>query len=131
MVKMRVMVAMLLLLATPLRAADVSGEWTVKGSFDSARPATGAQPEANLVCTFAEQSGTLTGSCRPPDGPGGVPIAGSVQGRQVEWRFEIALEPRGKKHPVTYRGTLTDSGTSMKGTFAIADRRGEFTAARE
>jgi hypothetical protein len=131
MVKMRAVLPLLLLFAMPLRAADVSGEWSVKGSFDSTTVAKGMQPQADLVCTFAQQSATLTGSCRPPDGPGGVPIAGLVQGQQVEWHFDIAIELNGKKQTVTYISTLNDAGTSMRGTFAIADRRGEFTAEKQ
>jgi hypothetical protein len=111
---------MLPLLGLPLGAADVSGEWNVRASFDSASVAKGMQERADLVCTFEQRNDTLKGTCQPPNGPEGVPVAGTVQGSQVEWHFDIAIEPNGKKQTVTYTSTLNDTGTSMKGTFSIA-----------
>src|SRR4051812_2480775 len=110
--------------------ANLSGEWTVSGSFDAASVAKGMKQKTDLVCYVTENNGAITGECRPADGPGGVPIAGSVRGNRVEWHFDIALSADSKKHTATYTSTVNAAGTRMKGTFAIADRSGTFTAKR-
>ena len=100
-------------------APGIAGEWLIK------------QAQGDLVCVFDEHDGVLSGSCRPASGTGNVPISGKVQGRRVEWQFEIALAPGAKKKTVTYTGTLGDGDASMKGTFAIADLRGEFSGEKQ
>ena len=131
MIAMRLVLVLLTLLTLPLRPADVSGEWNVQGSFDPSSVARGMPPRADLVCTFERQAGTLTGTCRPSDGPAGVPVAGTVEGQHIEWHFDIATERNGKRQTATYTGTLNDTDTSIKGTVAIADMRGEFTAEKQ
>ncbi len=110
---------------------DVAGEWLVQASFDSASVARGMPAHVELVCTFERQDRTLKGSCRPSDGPAGVPVEGTIEGRHVEWHFDIAIERDGKKQRATYSGVLNDAETSMKGMVGIADMRGEFTAKKE
>jgi hypothetical protein len=127
----RLVFMLLSMLILPLGQADVSGEWSVKGSFDADSVARGLPSHADLICTFEREAAALTGSCRPSDGPGGAPVQGRVEGLHVEWHFDIALEPHGKKQTVTYAGLLNDRHTSMKGTVAIADMRGEFTAEKQ
>ena len=122
--------AALLLGSLASNAADVSGEWFVEGSFDAASVARGARERADLVCTFAQRGGALSGTCRPPSGPDGVPAAGSVRGPDVEWRFDIALAADRKKETVVYRGRLDDDGTRIRGTFRIGGMGGRFSAER-
>ena len=122
---------MLTVLTLPLRPADVSGEWNIQGSFDAPSVARGMPPHVDLVCTFERKAETLRGTCRPSDGPVGVPVEGRVEGQQVEWHFDIATERNGIVQTVTYTGVMNDSATSMKGTVAIADMRGEFTAEKQ
>jgi hypothetical protein len=100
-------------------SADVAGDWLIK------------QQQGDLVCTFDEHDGVLSGSCRPASGTGDVPISGKVEGRRIEWQFEIALAAGAKKQTVTYLGTLDERETSMKGTFSIGDVRGEFSGEKE
>jgi len=96
-----------------------TGEWLIK------------QAGVALVCTLEQHGDALDGSCRPDTGPEGVPVAGTVRGRRVEWRFEIALAPDEPKQTATYTATLNEDGTKMSGTFSIAHRRGTFTGARQ
>lgn len=127
---MRKIILMLAIWVGTVASADVSGEWAVTGALDAASIAKGAPQDASLVCQFRQDRDRLTGSCRPASGPDGVSVVGSVQEQRVEWRFDIALSPDAKKNTVTYSGTVNDAGTDMKGTFSIADVRGEFTAKR-
>ena len=110
---------------------DISGEWDVHGSFDPPSVARGMPPHADLVCTFERHAERLQGTCRPSDGPAGVPVEGQVDGRNVEWHFNMATEPGGKKQTVTFVGVVNDADTSMKGTLAIGEMRGEFTAEKQ
>ena len=110
---------------------DISGEWSVQSSFDPASVARGMPPHADLVCLFERQAEALKGSCRPSDGPAGVPVEGKVDGRNVEWHFDIATQQGGKKQTATYAGVVNDADTSMKGTLAIGEMRGEFTAEKQ
>ena len=112
-------------------AADVSGGWSVSGTFDEASVAKGVKGQADLICDLKQEHEALTGECRPTNGPAGVPVVGTVRDDQVEWRFDIAVSPDAKKQTVTYTGTVNDAGTRMKGTFSIADLRGTFTAEKQ
>lgn len=110
---------------------DIAGEWNVRGSFDPSSVAKGMPAHADLVCTFERQAETLKGSCRPSDGPSGVPVEGKVEGRDVEWHFDIAVERDGKKQRAAYSGVLNEADTSMKGTIVVGEMRGEFTAEKQ
>ena len=131
MVALRLLIVLLTALTVPLRPADVSGEWHIQGSFDAPSVARGMPPHADLVCTFERKAETLRGTCRPADGPAVVPVEGRVEGQQVEWHFDMATERNGKAQTVTYTGVMNDGATSMKGTVAIAEMRGEFTAEKQ
>src|SRR5712691_6053299 len=48
-------------------APGIAGEWLIE------------QQPGDLICTFDEHDGTLSGSCRPASGPEGAPISGVVQ----------------------------------------------------
>jgi hypothetical protein len=125
------MIPMLLMVWLAAATTSVSGEWAVSAAFDATSVAKGMPPRAGLVCYLKQEQDALTGDCRPANGPGGVPVAGTVRGDRVEWRFEIALGPNMKKQTITFRSTVNRSGTRMKGTFSIANRRGTFTAKRQ
>ncbi len=131
MIAMRILIVLLTMLTLPLRPADVSGEWSIQGRFDAPSVARGTPPHADLVCTFERKAETLNGTCRPADGPAGVPVEGRVEAQHVEWHFDIATERNGKKQTVTYTGVMNDGGTSMKGAVAIGEMRGEFTAEKQ
>jgi len=108
---------------------DLTGSWRVKGSFDAASIAKGVDQRVDLECTFAQRGDTLTGTCGPSAGPEGVAVAGTVHNRSIEWHFDIALSKTAKKQTVTFTGAMADG--ALRGTFAIADMRGKFTAERE
>lgn len=131
MIAWRLLIVLLTTLTLPLRPADVSGEWNLQGTFDAPSVARGMPPHADLVCTFERQAEALRGTCRPADGPGGVPVEGRVEGQQVEWHFDIATERNGKAQTVTYTGVMNEGASSMKGTVAIGEMRGEFTAEKQ
>jgi hypothetical protein len=128
---MRRIVVLLMMWLAAATAASVSGEWLISGAFDEESVAKGMKQRADLVCYLKQEHEALTGACRPADGPGGVPVEGSVRGDQVEWHFDIATGPNTKKQTITYRSTVNDAGTRMKGTFSIADLGGAFTAERQ
>jgi hypothetical protein len=128
---MRKIVVLSMMWLAAATAANVSGEWLISGAFDAESVAKGMKRQADLVCYLKQEREVLTGECRPADGPGGVPVAGGAKEDHVEWGFEIALGPDSKKQTVTYTGTLNTTGTRMKGTFSISDRRGTFTAERQ
>ena len=112
-----------------IASVDMTGSWRVKGSFDAASVAKGAEQRVNLECTFAQRGDNLTGTCGPSAGPEGVAVAGTVHDQSIEWHFDIALNKTAKKQMVTFTGTMADGG--LTGTFAIGELRGDFTAERD
>jgi len=111
-------------------AADISGDWRVKASFDSASPRNGVQ-HVDLVCAFEQHGGALTGSCRPPGGAEGAPFVGNVAGHDVEWRFDIALAAQEARQTVRFAGRLADDERSIDGRFTVGDSTGTFDAHKE
>src|SRR6266516_1742040 len=99
---MRNIVVLLITWLAAAGAADVSGGWSISGAFDGASVAKGVKRQADLICDLKQEHETLTGECRPANGPGDVPVVGTVRDDQVEWRFDIALSPAAKKQTVTY-----------------------------
>jgi hypothetical protein len=112
-------------------ASDLAGTWRVAVAFDAASRSKNVPAKVELVCAFAQRDDVVTGECRPADGPDGIAIHGKAHANSVEWSFEIALNDADRKEPVTFTGRVSDDGTSLTGTFAIADYRGTFTAHRE
>lgn len=118
-------------LTVGIAASNIAGPWRVAVAFDAASRSKNVPAKVELVCAFAQRDDVLTGECRPADGPDGVAIHGKAHADSVEWSFDIALNDAERKEPVTFTGRVSEDGTSLTGTFAIADDRGTFTAHRE
>jgi hypothetical protein len=123
-------ILVLMILSVPVAAADVSGDWQVDGAFDEASRSSGAVGGVDLICRLKQDAEKLTGRCGP-DLDSGAPVSGDVQGQNIVWRFEIALQPDGPQHVVTFKATLDDRAATMHGTFAVAEFQGRFSAKRQ
>jgi len=95
---------LLLLCATLVIAADVSGKWqmTVETSMGSGSPTVELRQQGEQL------SGTLHSQIF-----GDVAIKGTVKGDQIEFGFEG--EAGGTKMKVAYKGTIQNA-SQMKGT---------------
>ncbi len=116
---MKLLLSMIVLLALPLAAADVSGKW--KGEVEVA--GNNATPEF----TFKQDGAKLTGTYKGMLGE--APIEGTVEGNKVRWVLKVNYE----SNPVTiiYTGTL-ESDKLMKGAVDFAGQaEGTFTAKKE
>jgi hypothetical protein len=133
---MRKLRLLLLVLAMPIVfvrvAADVSGEWKVDGTFDDASLARGwPQPRATLVCALKLDNGKVTGECKPSGAQRGASVVGEAMGENIRWRFEIAIQPGAAPVAMTYTGRLNQAQTAVRGTFAVSDFGGDFTATKQ
>ena len=111
--------------------ADVTGEWSVSAKLVPQRGSSGGEQRIELVCTFEQRDARLAGSCRPPNGPEGAPVSGTVEGTNVAWSFDIAPNERAKKQTASFRGTLGGGGSVMKGTIEFGESRGDFQAKKQ
>jgi carbon monoxide dehydrogenase subunit G len=110
---------MIVLLALPLAAADVSGKW--KGEVEVA--GNSATPEF----TFKQDGARLTGAYKGMLGE--APIEGTVEGSRIRWVVKGNFD--GSPVTVIYTGTL-ESDKLIKGTVDFAGQaEGTFTAKKE
>ncbi len=125
-----VLMAIVLLAATPAMAADasVAGPWRVSGAVSGFK--------FELRCVFQQAGERLTGTCtdlatnNPKAPPKSAPHAltrGSVAGGKVSWTYQSSFLLQ--KFDVTYSGAL--SGAAMSGTIQAGGNSGSFTARRE
>ena len=132
MTKLRLLLVMLPVFSTGIAAADISGEWKVDGVFDDASRSRGwPTARAELVCTLKLDNGKVLGDCKPTNAAKGVPVVGDVKGENIRWQFEIVIQPGGAPVVMTYTGRLDQTQTAARGTFAVADFGGDFTARRQ
>jgi hypothetical protein len=110
---------------------DMTGEWSVVGTFDRASGRSGSQRRVELVCAFEQHDRSLVGTCRPPNGPEGAPVSGTTGETTVEWSFEVAPNAAAKKQPATFRGTLDSRHSRVNGTFQFGTSRGTFRATKQ
>jgi hypothetical protein len=116
---MRRTFALLVLLVLPLAAADISGVWKVVGNI--------ADTDVSPVCTFKQTDAKLTGTCKPVQ-TGDSAVTGQVDGNKVSFQYEVDYQ--GSHYVLIYRGVL-DSDTAMKGSFAVGEAEGAFTAKKQ
>jgi len=112
----------LVLLAVPVSAqVDVTGTWSMSVSTD--------QGITNPTMTLQQDGETISGTYSS-EALGESSVSGSVSGSDVTISFSADVQ--GQSIPVTYRGTIDDSG-AMAGSLDIADGMltGTFTAKRE
>jgi hypothetical protein len=95
---------------TLVGAADVAGTWDVETEFDDARLSGGG-----FDCTFTQDHEHFTGTCS------GAPVTGDVKDQSITWEMKAGGDP-----PVTtvFNGTVSQSGTGMRGTFSVAGKTG-------
>ncbi|HEY7389621.1 MAG TPA: hypothetical protein VH640_13990 [Bryobacteraceae bacterium] len=116
----RLILATLIAGAVCAAAGDVSGNWKVTGSI--------GQFAVNLVCSFHDAGGKLTGSCKGED-IGEVQLTGEEDGKTVKWSYNVNFQ--GMPLTVNYAGTL-DSATAMKGQISVmGTESGSFAATKQ
>jgi len=109
----------LLLTATLVLAADISGKWTAAVETD------GGSGTPNF--TFKQSGETLTGTYSGQLGE--APLTGTVKGDDVE--FSIKVSPQGEAITLKYKGKIT-SGNTIKGTVDLGGiGSGTFTATKQ
>lgn len=116
---MKLILSLLVLLALPLAAADVSGKWKAEVDVGG----NNATPEF----TFKQEGDKLSGTYKGMLGE--APITGTVEGNKICWE----LKANYGSEPVTviYTGTI-ESDTLIKGTVDFAGQaEGTFTAKKE
>ena len=130
--KQRLILLVLPLFWMPLAAADVSGDWKVDATFDDASRARGwPQGRGELVCTLNTNNGRVTGECKPTVAAKGVAIVGETRGENIRWQFDVVIQPGGAPVQMIYTGRLDQTQTAVRGTFALADFGGDFTAKKQ
>jgi asparagine N-glycosylation enzyme membrane subunit Stt3 len=98
-------------------AADMSGVWTVHGTFGALK--------YTITCTFKQQGSTLSGPCT--GGPTGenVPTTGKVNGTTVEFMYDTTYQGA----PVhLYYGGMAHADGSITGAIDSSGAGGVFTA---
>ena len=102
-------------------AADLSGDWTVNGNFDS------MGVKYTLACTFAvDSAGKLTGPCKSDQGD--VAATGTVSGTAVEFAYDTTYQ--GSPVHLDYKGAVQSDG-SLSGTVDTGGPSGTFTATKK
>jgi hypothetical protein len=109
--------AVLLAASTAFAASpNLTGKWAIHSSI--------AGNESDMTCNFIQTDAKLTGSCK---GDKDIPIAGSIDGNKVTWKYDTDHD--GTALTLTYTATLGDSGT-LSGNVEVAPYgvTGDFTA---
>ena len=111
------LVALLLLSAITLLAADITGTWAA--SID-----LGSVGSGNATFTFKQAGDKLTGTYAGTFGQS--PLTGTVKGNDVEWTFD-----NDQVGAITYTGVI-DGGNKMKGSVQYGSvGKGSFIAEKK
>jgi hypothetical protein len=96
---------------------NVAGTWTITGDVQGY--------PVNETCTFTQDAGKLTGSCKGSEKT--YDTTGTVEGQKVV--FKHAGEYQGDALTITFTGKLDDAG-ALKGTIDVDPMgvSGDFTA---
>ena len=109
----------LLLTASMMLAADISGKWTATVETD----AGSGTPNFTFKQAGETLSGTYSGQL------GEAPLTGTVKGDDVE--FSIKVSPQGEAVTLKYKGKIS-GGNSIKGTVDLGGMgSGTFTATKQ
>lgn len=115
---MKLLCAILIALALPLAAADLTGAWAVTVDIGG--------NTGNPVITLKQDGNNLTGTYEGMLGKASV--KGTVDGSKV--RFEFTADYDGNKFTVVYTGTV--DGDAMKGAIDFGGQaEGTFTAKKK
>lgn len=117
-----VVVACLVLAAAPsaapaARAADISGDWIL--NFN------GPQGPIDATGSFKQSGEDVSGTI---DGPQGV-IECSGTLKETKLALQMEVNAQGQSFQIFLQADV--DGDSMKGTFSVAEMRGEWTAKRK
>ncbi len=113
-------VALGLLSAIPMAAADMSGRWKISGEV--------AGNPIKADCLFAQDGTKFTGSCKPAPGAPEWKVEGLVNDPKVIFHHDVDYE--GATYTLNYSGKF-ESDTTIKGDIDVGGAGGEFTATRE
>jgi hypothetical protein len=105
--KLKTLVLIMLLAASPAMAADVEGTWT--GSVDTPNGAVA------VAYTFKAEGDRLTGSTTGPDGTV-IPISnGTIMGNKIS--FTLTLDFGGGPTTFSYTGEVSPTGLALHTSF--------------
>jgi hypothetical protein len=112
------LIASLSLVATPTaRAADISGEWIL--NFN------GPQGPVDATAKFTQKGEEITGTI---DGPQGVlDCTGTL--KETKLALQMEVNAGGQSLSIFILGDV--EGDTMKGSFSVAEMRGEWTGKRK
>lgn len=115
---MKLIIAILIALALPLAAADLTGAWDVTVDIGG--------NTGNPVITLKQEGNNLTGTYKGMLGE--APLKGTVDGSKVRWEFTADYD--GNKFNVVYSGTV--DGDTIKGAIDFGGQaEGTFTAKKK
>jgi hypothetical protein len=104
-------------------ATDFSGKWVVSGTMED--------EVISPTCTFAQNNGELSGSCKGPSGLGS--LDGAADGQSIVWHWKrVATNSDVGDATITFRGTLGSDGV-IRGQWKddnVDDEVGTFVAQR-
>ena len=113
--------------ASPVSAADVTGTWAMTLKADWT-----AIPQ--LVCRLSQKDQEVTGRCSAGNDSDINLDGGKVEGDRITWRWKV-VTPDGEAWTYTLTGTVDTTGTTIKGSFTLASRfstgEGSFIAAKK
>ena len=104
-------------------STSFTGKWVV----------TGSMPDESIspTCTFNQDHGKLSGSCKGPNGLGD--LDGAADGDSIVWHWDrVATSDKTWDATLTFRGTLGSDGI-VKGEWkddTLSDEVGNFVAQR-
>jgi hypothetical protein len=119
---MRRLLAFVLLAALPALAADrkLMGSWKISINV--------AGESHETACTFQQDAGKLTGTCKGESGEG--PLTGQIDGEKITFSHQVPYN--GDTITLTYTGTFS-SDTEIKGSIDVAPFgvSGDFTGQKD
>lgn len=116
---MKLLFALIVLLALPLAAADLTGHWKVEVDI--------AGNTGSPTFTFHQEGNQLTGTYSGLLGE--AKVTGTVDGNKVRWEFKGNYD--GNAMTVVYSGTI-ESPTTIKGKVDLGGAAdGTFTAQKD
>lgn len=108
-------------------APDFTGKWVVTGSMSG----DNGEETISPTCTFKQDGGDLSGSCKGPSGLGS--LDGAVDGKSIVWHWKrVATNSDVLDATITFRGSLGSDGV-IRGQWKddnIDDEVGTFVAQR-
>lgn len=115
---MKLILAVLIAMALPLAAADLTGVWDVTVEIGG--------NTGNPTITLKQDDNSLTGTYKGMLGE--APLKGTVDGAKVRWEFTAEMD--GNKFTCVYAGVV--DGGAIKGTIDFGGQaEGTFTAKRK